>query len=470
MHSLGARLVWRLSIGIIAVLALAGVAIEALLARTLRTDFDEALIRRARDLTALFEQDQDGLESELLDTPLPEFAPGPAAEYFAVWRENGAQFVRSRSLGDSELPRFVGPGDAAECRSAQLPDGRAGRMVGLAFTPRQEYATNPADRTETLTFVLARGIDSLSATLGRVRAILFAGCAAAALVGIAVVRNAVRRSLRPVRAIGAQIEAVAAADLTTRISATAGPRELLPIVDRLNELLERLHASFERERRFTSDVAHELRTPLAGLRAKLELVLSRDRSPQAYQAALRDGLTIGVQMQRMVESLLHLARTDAGQIEMQRVSTPLMPLVAACWNALEDAARQRGLTVVAAGDSAAQASADPDLLRLVIHNLLENAVDYARRGSPIDVALRCEADRVALTISNATDVGLPDPLERVFDRFYRGENGDPTGHGHAGLGLALARAIVQRLQGRIAATRQGDQFRISVDLPRAADA
>jgi two-component system OmpR family sensor kinase len=215
------------------------------------------------------------------------------------------------------------------------------------------------------------------------------------------------------------------------------PEEVQPLVAALNELLARLHAARKRERDFMADAAHELRTPLTALHLQLG-TLARAAS-EAERAAAMQELAEGVQRAiRLVEQLLALAR------EAPRQSPPHQPV------ALEPLAREIVAELVPLADarrvdlglSAADAlsvSGDPDALRTLLRNLVDNAVRYSGEGGRVDVAVKTDAaGRATLAVSDAGP-GIP-PAEhaRVFDRFYRRAGTGPPG---SGLGLAIVKAI-----------------------------
>ena len=467
MRSLRVQLILGTALTTAAVLLVSGVVLYASISRALWTEFDQSLAAKARSLATLFEQD-DGLECDLGEVSLPEFEPSDQAEYYQVWLPDGTVFARSPSLADGNLTRIAATLDAPDFATALLPNGRRARIVGFVFEPRRE---NDACAAATLmvTLAVARETRGLQATLARVRGLMVAVCLAAIALSTGVLICLIRRSLRPVAHLSSQIAEVGEDDLSKRIAADRMPRELSPVVDRLNDLLARLEAAFERERRFTGDVAHELRTPLAGLRAKLELALSRERTPQAYCDAMTECREINLQMQRMVENLLHLARADAGQLDLRSEPVDVAALARDCWTLLEERAAARGLRIEWSVSAAGHAQADPATLRLILQNLLDNAVTYADAGSQIGVSVSTEDEAVVVCVRNG---GGPSPqdVHHVFDRFWRASHARRSqDENRCGLGLPLCKALIKQLGGTItAAVSQGGVFSVNVRLPLAS--
>lgn len=467
MRSLRLQLLLGTATGSAAVLFVSGVVLYALLEQTLRSEFDRSLAVKARALAALIEFDSEGLESDLAAAPLPEFAPAEQAEYYQIWLPDGGVFGRSPSLGSGDLARSAVTSDLPVFRDARLPDGRPGRIVQLQVVPRHEPRFRTAAAAATVTLGVARETSGLAATLARIRALMTAVAIAAVALSTLALAWLVHRNLRPVARLSGQIADVGERDLRKRIAGAGTPRELSPIVDRLNELLSRLEAAFERERRFTGDVAHELRTPLAGLRARLELALTRERTPQEYRSALSDSLEVSRQMHRMVENLLHLARADAGLLETRRERVDVTALADECWKAQQERAAARGLRIEWERRAPRAVESDSDALRLIVRNIIDNAVTHATRGGSIQVTTAHEDHGLVLRVSNDTSLA-PTDAPRVFDRFWQADPArERHGDARCGLGLPLCKALVELLGGSITAAVSGGMFVVSLRLPAA---
>jgi len=403
---------------------------------------DAGLIARATALAAIGEREGDGYE-----LVLPAM-PGAFAE---AWGPDGAVVARSPGLvGD--LPARTGAFDL------RLPDGRTGRAFGVAFSPRDEEARAPTE----LVLVLAEGIEGVEAAGRAVRTRFLAlGLVALALIG-GLTAWTLARELRPLRALTARLAHVDDRHLAVRLPVDGQPDELAAPVRTLNELLERLGASFARERQFTANVSHELRTPLAALRTLLEVSA---RSPRPDDVA--EALALVVQMCGMVESFLMLARVDAGQLEIVRGRVALRELVEACWKPHAAVAAERGLALRNRMPDDAEVTADRDKLRVVIGNLISNAVAYTAPGGWIEVTGGDAAERDDGVVLDVIDSGPPvpaDQLERIFDRMWRGDAARTASGVHCGIGLSLARSLADCLGMSLTADVRGDgamRFRLT---------
>ena len=434
MNSLRRQLTREL-FGVFAVLLGAALlALYAVMWLKLTKAFDAALEARALGVSALAEQENGRVEVDFSDKILRGFAAGRARHYFELRDTHGAVIARSPSLQESFLPRPpVGATEKAAYWNLALPNGRPGRAIVFLFKPKSADS-RPETATMLAELVVAVDREDFDETLGGLFAAV-AGCGGLLLAAVFfVVPRVLRRGLLPLEQLGELATRIDAGSLAVRFPAVDLPAELRPIAVRLNDLLARLETSFERERRFSADLAHELRTPLAELRSLAECAL---KWPEARDpGADRDTLAIALQMEALVTRLLTLARGERGQLlaQCEPVSLPLF--VAQVWRPFAARAEVRGLRVEMAV-VASEPSADPVLLRSLLANLFDNAVDYTPPGGQIIITGSPEGKiQVANT---ATDLTAED-VTKLFDRFWRKESAR-TGGEHAGLGLNLARTF-----------------------------
>jgi len=452
--SLRVRLMAGTALAVGLVIAATGAFLYTLARAYLRAGFDAELKEDVRALAALVELQERGIVAELDAQTMPQLRPGGHSEFVQVWAAGRTVIYRSPSLGISDLPRVTGPLDTPTVRSGRLPDGRRGRLVGITFLPRADHperwkAPLPQEREEA-TLVLGRETGEIGAALARLRALVVAIAAGAIIASAALLALVVRRGLRPVNGLAAEIAGVGEDRLPARIEQGGVPAELMPVVGRLNDLLARLGAAFERERAFSAAVAHELRTPLAGLRATLEVALSKERDPAAYRAALADCLGICSPMETMVNNLLALARADAGQLQLLSEPVGLDELLRECWRHFAARAEERRLRVEWDVDPAAAIETDRCCLRLILQNLLDNAVTYADPGGLVQVQASLGGNVAVLTVANTGSRLAPEQAGHVFERFWRGEAARSDTGTHCGLGLSLCEKLAQALGGSIA--------------------
>jgi two-component system heavy metal sensor histidine kinase CusS len=449
--SLRARLMGATAFVLAGALGLFWDALYFSFARALRREFDERLATDARALASLVEVPASGVWE--MDPP----SSGPSqVPYYELWTDDGRTLARSPHLGEHDLPRTGGPAAA----DTVLPDGSRGRRLQVELAPREEGP--PAGPGHHLTVVVARSTDELERTL---RLIRYRGGAAgllAMIVGLSAIGLAVRRGLKPLERLAADIAAIDERSLGRRLPMAGVPRELRTTVARLNEALARLEESFTRERRVSADVSHELRTPLAALRSILEVAASRERDGAAYRAALDEALAVAAQLQRLVDDLLMLTRLEAGLAPVNREPVCLHDVVAECLRLHAPGARGRQLQCENTIPADLTVTSDRDKLRLVASNLIANAVQYTETGGTIAV----RADPAAGIVLEVADSGPPIPaadLPRVFERFFRAEAARSGNGQNCGIGLSVVQAVCAVLSLRATAENTldgGVRFRI----------
>jgi two-component system, OmpR family, sensor kinase len=265
-------------------------------------------------------------------------------------------------------------------------------------------------------------------------------------------------ALRPVRRMSQEADAISLAQVGRRLAQPPGEDEIAQLGRTLNAMLDRIEAAFARERMFLDDASHELRTPIAVLRAELEMALIETGDPAATERSLRSALEEADRLSHLSEDLLVLARATAGRLPLRRRPVDIRALAEEAASrttngpaATAGAGRSSPGVVVEVDGAPAQAVVDPARLEQVVTNLLSNARRFARRK--VRLAVGTEGDDVVVTVAD-DGPGFPEALLPVaFDRFTRAEaaRGHDAGAG-AGLGLAIVAAIVRAHGGTITAT------------------
>jgi two-component system, OmpR family, heavy metal sensor histidine kinase CusS len=465
MRSLKGRLLVGMVAGMACLLVVFGVVIYTVVSRTLVNSFDASLAMAAKAIAGQVEQGKTGVEAESQDLRLPALVRRRRAYFFEMWLEDGRVFARSESLGGANLPSFAGPYDVPIFQPVTLPNGLAARAVSLTFSPRpSDEAQPPPEHPTRVLLVVAHGSDALDLQLWTLRWLLLSGAAGTTLVSLLVAAAVVGRGLQPLHTLARQIAGINTNHLQQRVAAKGMPSEMLPVAEKLNHLLSRLQEAFDRERCFTADVAHEMRTPLAGLRSTIEVSLYRSRSAAEYRDALAECLSIGSRMQSMVDSLLTLARLDAGQVQLNPDQVLVGDTVNACWQDYAAAASARGIVFENGLPPSLTCTTDRRLLLLILSNLLSNAAEYTNEAGRICIAVN-GADPVRICFANTGCCLQVGPVPQVFDRFWRGDTSRTSTGGHCGLGLALAQRAVNVLGWHIdAAVESGGVFKVSLTL------
>jgi signal transduction histidine kinase len=437
----------QLTLGVLLALALllggAGGATYWALRDSIYDQFDDALRVKALFVITSTQQRNNQIKVEFSDGFLREFDYDVAKDFFQVFDERGVSLTRSDSLWGRDLPLVYGALESPAYWDLQLPNGRPGRAIGIEFEPNQQNRRGLRKETDMVARVVVASdrsyVDGLIARLNVT--VIIAGVVMIAVITL-VVPLVLRRGLRPLRAVADQASRIDANSLTERFSVEELPAELRPIASRLNDLLERLGASFDRERRFSANLAHELRTPLAELRSQAEVALKwpEERTAEHDKAVLE----IALQMEALVTRMLALARAEQARAPVEKETVALAVLVDGLLEPLTETIGKRRLAVERILAANAVLQTDAVLMRSIVTNLLENAVNYSREGGVIVVAAELTDKAFVFRVSNPTDNLGADDLPRLFERFWR-KDSSRTGGAHAGLGLALSRSLAEQL-------------------------
>jgi signal transduction histidine kinase len=274
-----------------------------------------------------------------------------------------------------------------------------------------------------------------------------------------------RHILRPLDQLRAASKRLAAGDLSAR-AVESGPRELLELGASFNEMASNIEQLFDARRELVAWASHDLRTPLASLRAMVEALEDELAEPAEYLPAIRAQTEI---LSALVEDLFELARIDAGALTLELRDAPLGALVQGCLGALEADARAKGIRLEARVDPAdTPVRMAPDKVQRVLLNLLTNAVRHAAPHGAVSVVVEPDTDHVVVAVEDDGE-GLPqDAPERMFERFWRDDESRTRSSGGAGLGLAIAQGLVHAHGGRIwAENRRDGGARVAFTLPVA---
>ncbi|WP_201316067.1 histidine kinase dimerization/phospho-acceptor domain-containing protein [Dyella sp. EPa41] len=415
LRSIHGRLLLTLCVGLSLLMALMFVSLDFSIDRKIYQRLDDDLLQRARGISALLETPPIDVAMARLQTLHPAYAGGGHTEFLQVWDAQGRTLVVSGSnaAGRLELPSGV-KANQPRFYDLALPDDHRGRAVALRLL--FPGASEPA------TLVVAEEREHVDRFERSVHVALLVGVLATALSAALLAIITVRRGLRPLLAFG---QAARAPDETPRLSKKQLPRELTPFAEALNGAFDRLHAGMERERRFSRDVAHELRTPLAEMRAALE-VAQRDPGRTSSLDNARAAID---RMQRCIDSLLAVSSYESGLAQPELEPMDLVPLL------------RRAMGTDARVDAALPAEAwvqsDPALLERIVDNLMLNAREYAPTDARIEVTLAKSQGQWRLRIGNAAPELTGEDLPHLGQRFWRKSPArEATRHG--GLGLALA--------------------------------
>jgi len=442
MRTIRRQLTWKLLLAFALPLVIGGIAVFLSTRAALLEQFDTTLRTRALAIVTVTRQSGGRVDVEATDSLMRGSDEEDAPGFFQIWRTDGAILKKSASAPASGLPSRFGTLERPKFWNVTLPSGSAGRAIGLKFIPQTSKEERPTSAPNEVILVAASNRDELNETLAAL-AFALLGCGAGLLViALVIVPRLLRHELAPLDALAERATRINADSLATRFPTSSLPGELTPISSRLNDLLARLEQSFERERRFSADLAHELRTPIAELRALAEVAL---KWPETREAATdREALAIAMQMEGIVTRLLALLRNEHAQLLVLTERVQLAPLIESVWRPFAERATGKQLKVTRTVTDGAEVETDPVLLRSILTNLVDNAVEYTPRGGTLRVEAKSGTTQFTLQVTNTCDNLTAENVSHFSERFWRKDSArsDPK---HNGLGLSLVKAFSERL-------------------------
>lgn len=419
------------------------------LVQSFNADDDQYLSEKANTLRELLHRgDFRTLKWEIEG----ESAVRPAVEVLSrVFSPDGSVLVETTGMSQKLPARIFPDGDRIEYRtfgkrifrvlSVHLPDHRL--QVGVEVTFEKNL---------------------LAGYRARLWTVLGMGLLLSVVAGYAIAR----RGIRPVEEIAATVRRIRSSTLDERVETAGMPSELSLLASTFNETLDRLEDAFARLARFSSDIAHELRTPINNMRGEVEVALTRTRSLEEYREVLSSSLEECVRVSRTIDSLLFLARAEHPETRICREPIDVGSELSTVREFYEAAASDTGVSLDLAASLGLTAHLDRTLFQRAVGNLIENSLAHTRSGGHIRLELAGQNEMLLVSVAD-DGCGIPaEHLSHVFDRFYRVDASRSQNNSGAGLGLAIVKSVTTLHGGdaRIESTpSQGT--RVTLRFPRA---
>jgi len=398
------------------------------------------------------------------DRPVPEFhlpsqdahffdASDPNSFYFIIMTRDGREIARSTNAPPMPAAFYT--------MAPQPPDSRI-RLETVDFENYRAISDLlPSGEIIWVGCSIAPELKELRLTAFKLAAV----GAGILLLGLVGGRWLVDRALRPIDDISAAAVKISAGDLSQRINVAEAESELGQLAAVLNSTFARLEAAFAQQQQFTADAAHELRTPVSVMLTQTQTALTRERTAAEYRETIEACQRASQRMRRLIESLLELARLDAGQESLKRMRFDLSKAIADSVGWVRPLAEERGVTILPELASL-EITGDSGRLAQVIVNLLTNAIQYSPSGGEVHLKLEAQPGLAALTVADTGPGISNEDLPHVFERFYRGDKSRTASNGNAGLGLAISKAIVEAHGGTIeVASQTGKGTTFTMRLP-----
>jgi two-component system, OmpR family, sensor kinase len=391
--------------------------------------------------------------------------------YYVLWQQDGSILARSPGApADMPAPEHATPRrpqafsarDALEKPGPSEPGPPPLPGMRTRGQLREVFRVMPLGES----ILVGRSMAPDLAAMQRLALWLMAAGSAVLLLGLAGGWWVATRAIRPIEDISATAVKIARGDLSQRINAADTDSELGRLAGVLNSTFARLEAAFAQQARFTSDASHELRTPVSVILMQTQTALSRERSSSDYRDTLEACQRAARRMKALTESLLELARLDAGQEPMKREAFDFPRVARECVEMVRPLAAERGIQIHC-DVPPLQCLGDAGRIGQVVTNLLSNAIYFNRERGEVRLSARAQDGAVLLVVAD-TGQGIPaEDVPHLFERFYRADKSRSRIQGRNGLGLAICKAIMDAHGGSIEVSSQpgvGSTFTVRLPL------
>lgn len=425
------------AVAVAATLAVAGLVLDRTLGRQIADQQERELVGKVAQVRHLLRERASFDDIRSNPHVFRDVTIGHGELYFSLWESPRRPLVtvgpvlplaNEIAIAARDEPRLQ------DVKNLELPG--VGRVRILSALGEFGDARIPT----TALIVLGRRAGTVSALQARHRATLVPAITLAAILAAALGLIVVRWSLRPLAALAATSTRLTARHLHAHLDERHGTREVRELSAALNRLMHRLEESFVRLSRFSADLAHDLKTPLATLLVQTQVALAQPRTGEEYRALLASNAEELERLSRMIESMLFLARADHAQLTVRAELIDAGAELARIADYFEGLADQASVAIAVIG--AGRVHADPALLRRAVANLVDNAIRHARPRSTIRLEVSEQTSETLITVTNDGAGIAAQDMPRIFDRFYRADSIRKDSASSAGLGLAIVRSIM----------------------------
>ncbi|MHC4777908.1 MAG: sensor histidine kinase [Planctomycetota bacterium] len=344
-----------------------------------------------------------------------------------------------------------------------MPSGKTLRCFTGVFSIEVEAVLYPVMSSEDADVVgkamilvaVAASLEEVNEELAELLVVLFTAGPLSMLAAVFGGWLLARKIAGPIGEIASVAESIQATDPSPAVPKTGSGDEIDRLAETLNSTFLRLHEAFERQTRFTADASHELRTPLTVIKSHAQVALSRSGVDEEDKEAFQEIVDASNRLHEMLEKLLFLARNDAKSLRAALEDVDLSSIAREVTKEWEPRAGERSVSIEIDAPGSVSLNGDPLLLRMLISNLMSNAILHSPDGGAVSVRVRSEKGRPFLTVMDGGE-GIPaEAIPRIFERFFRAEEGRDRDSGGSGLGLSIVKTIADLHGADVSAASEG---------------
>lgn len=437
-----------ISILLVAILLVTDISVD----KWISNEFDRAMINKVGLLETLVEEDGAEVEFDFAGEFMPEFEGEENPEYFQLWY-NDEVFERSDTLelfDIKDLPRLDVKLDSFIIQDIILPDGRDGRMLYSKFLPqvdsdirealgvtREEFAKNQ----KPMEFAYALSKEELNYILWFVDVIFVLASIIAVLTVQKIVSLVVVRSLKPIDEFAKELSTVTLTSDSAHVSVDKLPKELIPIARATNQFIEDNRKLYKREQRVTSDIAHELKTPITELLSLSEVALKFPHENQIADNLASDVKDISTRLKSIVNGILLLQKSDSDRV----LPTADVELKTIFSNVIRYENNANRTINIDFESSSVKITTNKFALETILSNLINNALYYSPENTVVDIAVKNRDRKVHIEITNTYEGDCcEDDLNQFFEPLWQKDE-SRTSSERFGLGLAIVKSYCEKL-------------------------
>ena len=386
-----------------------------------------------------------------------------------VWDQKSDATERSPALGNYDLQRRYGALNERVFYDLKLPNGERGRAVGVLIYPNLEHPEVDVDfvvEDHPQIFVWAQSSSEIRGILQKSKRRFILGVSTVILLLWIVIWIVTTRLLRPINEVTSEIQARKGSEIGQAMIVPDGlPSEVAGMAETFNELLSKIDVSREKDRDFFLNVAHEMRTPLAGVHSIIEQALRKPRDPEDYRRRFEKALQGSTGLRNLVSRLLKVGRIKKAGENPDWSCVDAHQVLRQIWHDLSGKARARDLEIAWSLTEDGHLESDLELVKVIGANLLDNAASYARKGSLVKVETFWDSTSFLIRVENQVegDWFSPEELASFFDPFYRRDQARVLQDDHAGIGLSFCRDVMEILGGEIS-VNQPESHRVVFEV------
>jgi signal transduction histidine kinase len=453
MNSIKKKLSRYISISVSILLISIFVVTDVIVDKWISSEFDRAMTIKSNLLVTLVSEDTVEIEFDFADEFMPEFSGVNDPEYFQLWLNDNV-FERSKTLELFEinsLPKLNLPLNTSSITNIILPDGRSGRMFSTTFKPqiesdiRESLGISKQDFSKTqqpMSLAYAISNESLNHILWFVDIIFLVTSVTAIIAVKIIVVNVVERGLRPLIILNDDLKQINLNSQISTISTEDLPEELISIASGINHFISENKVLYSREKRIASDIAHELKTPIAELLSLSEVAIKFPHEKQISDTYKSEVLDIAQRLKNIVNGILLLQKSTSG-VELKKKDVDIESLLESIIARENKSARDIILTC---DDKSPHIHISEIAIETVFSNLVSNALFYSPDNTPISISISSAAEnKVMVIISNTSSHYYSEAdLKQFFEPLWQKDN-SRTSSERYGLGLAIVKSYCDNI-------------------------